>query len=463
MKTCVDTNSQEIFESIFKTYDVRGVYDKELTREIAEEIGKGFGTFIGAGKNLVVGRDIRLGSETLMDGVVKGLASVGCNVVDIGVVTTPVLYFAIAHKRKDGGVMITGSHNPPEWNGFKLCRENGIIIAEGTGIEEIKRIVMTQDFNKTASPGKIQGYDGILDEYARFVLAKIKISKRLKVILDTCNSVSGIISPKLFRSVGCEVTVLNESLNGHFPAHLPEPKEETLQQLREEVIKGNADMGIGYDGDGDRCVFVDDKGRILTGDIVSIIFSELFIESERTKIVYDISCSSAVDEAIRARGGIPVVERVGRSFMMKRVLEENAAFGGERSGHFYFSEIYGLDDGTFASLKMAEILCQSETTLSQMVDSIPRYCASPTVNIPCPDEHKNAVVNKLKDIFATRGFKILEKDGVKAHNDSGWVLIRPSNTEPLLRILSEGKTEEKMNQLLNQTRKTVEREVERIS
>jgi len=446
---------------MFRAYDIRGIYGKDLTDDFAEKIGKGFGTFIGAGKKLAVGRDVRVGSEQLKNAVAKGLVSTGCQVDDLGIVTTPILYFGIAHKDKDGGVMVTASHNPPEWNGLKLCREKGVIVGQGSGMEEIRNIIARATFSEVAKKGKVETYEGIVDEYARFVLDKIRIMRKLKVVLDTGNSVPGIVAPMLFRQMGCRVEVLNEKLDGTFPSRSPEPNEASLQQLVSTVEKTKADFGVGYDGDGDRAVFVDDNGRILTGDFASIIFAQAFITKWKRKVVYDISCSSAVEEAIKAKGGVPVVERVGRPFMMDRVLREKAVFGGERSGHFYFPDIYGLDDGTFASLKMAEILSGGDTHLSQMIDRIPKYYSS-TTNVPFSDQHKFKIIERLKAKFQEKGFQILDIDGVKAHDEKGWVLLRPSNTEPLIRIFAEGKTKQKLAQLLDLAKKMLKEEAEKL-
>jgi phosphomannomutase/phosphoglucomutase len=446
------------WEHMFRAYDIRGIYGKDLTLDIAEKIGMAFGTFIGAGKKLAVGRDIRRGGEQLSDVVVKGLVSTGCDVEDLGVVTTPILYFAIAHRKKDGGVMITASHNPAEWNGLKLCREKGIIVGQGSGIEQVKGIIKQGKYSKAAKKGKVKAFEGIISEYSTFVLSQISLKRKLKVILDTANSVPGIVAPKLFRQLGCEVTVLNEKLDGRFPGRHPEPKEESLQQLMQEVKRLKVDLGVGYDADGDRAVFVDDLGRLLTGDFASIVFARALISRQKRKVVIDVSCSSALEEAVKKSGGIPIIERVGRPFIMNRVLRENAVFGGERSGHFYFPHLYGLDDGTFASLKMAEILSQSRIPLSEIIDNIPKY-PSATLNVPCADEIKFKVVGNLKAEFQAKGFRILDIDGVKARNEQGWVLLRPSNTEPLVRIFAESKTQTSLKQLLELAEKMLKEEV----
>ena len=446
---------------IFRAYDIRGMYGKDLTEEIAEAIGKGFGTFLGSGKNLAVARDIRMGGEQLKNAMIKGLTSTGCNIVDYGVTTTPIFYFGIAHQKRDGGAMATASHNPPQWNGFKLCREKGVIVGQGSGVEELQQIIKDRKFHKPRVKGTVQAYKGVIDEYADFVLGKIHVEKKLNVVLDTGNSVAGIIAPKLFRHIGCTVKVLNEKLDGTFPSHLPEPTEAALQQLMSEVKKTRADLGVAYDGDADRAVFIDDKGRFLTGDFASIIFSQDLITKNNRKVVIDVSCSSSLEDAVKAKGGIPLVERIGRPFMMTRVMQENAVFGGERSGHFYFPHIYGLDDGTFASLKMAEILSRSGLPLSRMIDQIPKHPAA-TVNVPFPDEHKFQAVQHLRIKLEKMGFNILDIDGVKARNNMGWLLLRPSNTEPIIRIFAEAKTSDRLTELVDLGQRLLKEEAARI-
>ncbi len=446
---------------IFRAYDIRGIYGKDLTPEIAETIGKAFGTFLGPQKNLAVAKDVRRGGEQLKNAMVKGLASTGCNIADYGITTTPIFYFGIAHQDREGGVMTTASHNPPEWNGFKLCREKGTIVGQGSGVEKIQQIIAERKFTKPHTKGKMETYEGLVGEYADFVLNKIHVEHKLNVVLDTGNSVSGIVAPKLFKKTGCKVKVLNEKLDGSFPSRPPEPTEAALRQLIGEVKKTHADLGVGYDGDGDRAVFIDDKGRLLTGDFSSIIFARALMTKSNKKVVVDVSCSSALEDSIWAEGGIPLVERIGRPFMMTRVLQEKAVFGGERSGHFYFPHVYGLDDGTFASLKMAEILSRSSVPLSKIVDQMPKYYST-TVNVSFPDEHKFKAVARLKSKFEKMNFNILDIDGVKAWDRAGWVLVRPSNTEPLMRIFAEAKTQTRLAQLMDLGQTFLKEEAERV-
>lgn len=434
------------FDSIFRAYDIRGIFDEQLTEEVAAVLGVAFGSFLGENREVVVGRDVRLSGETLRNALVSGLVS-RCDVIDVGVVPTPLLYFATNHLKKDGGIMITASHNPPEWNGFKLFRQKGCIYGdEMARIKQMAKTVDLEDFER--KPGKIVAYKGILQKYVEFVLDKIEVERGLRIVADTANGVCGLLVPSLFKQLDCEILTLNEKPDGRFPAHLPEPKEETLGELRKEVVEKGADFGVGYDGDGDRAVFVDDEGKIIPGDLVLLIFAKDVLERRKGgKIVYELSCSMAVEEFVKTLGGVPVVERVGHVFIMDKMIAEDAVLGGETSGHFYFPELYGMDDAVFASLRMAEILSESGEKLSEIVDSLPRYPSIHERNFNCPDRLKFAVIDRLKVRFRDYGLDVLDIDGVKLLDEDGWVLLRPSNTEPLIRVSAEARSEEKLKKL----------------
>jgi len=449
-----------IHRHIFRAYDIRGVFEKDITPETALRIGKGFGTYIGGqGKKLVVGRDIRLSGQVLEETLTRGLASAGCAVLEVGVVPTPILSFSVVRYDGDGGVMITASHNPPEWNGFKLFKREAVACAQGSGMEEVKEIVFSGKF-KTSRKGSVKKYGRALADYADFAEDRIEIGKPLKIALDAGNGTCGLIAPELFRRFGCEVIPINLEPDGRFPAHLPEPKEETLTDLMRSVTDEGADFGVGYDGDGDRAVFVDDMGRIVPGDVTLTVFSDYYLEKkENAKIVFDISCSSSVEEAIKARGGIPIVSRVGRAFIVDIMKGEGAVFGGEKSSHFYFSEIYGLDDGVFASLKMAEILSKRGERLSEIVDAKPRYPSTPEMNLNCPDEKKFAVVEALKLEFKESGYETVDIDGVKVFMSDGWLLIRPSNTMPQVKITAEAKTEKRLREIVESAQKRLREKI----
>lgn len=431
---------------IFRAYDIRGIFGEDLTNEIATKIGIAFGVFMGKNKRIVIGRDVRLSGEALKNSLVSGLVF-NCDVTDIGVVPTPLLYFAIHRLKKDAGIMITASHNPPEWNGFKLYKWKGCIYSNDLErIKQMSKKVNLGTFNKRR--GKLNEYEGIIPEYNEFILDKISIERKLKVVVDTTNGVCGLLVPPLFKQLKCKIFTLNQNPDGRFPTHLPEPKEETLFELKEEVVRRRADFGVGYDGDGDRAVFVDDKGNIIPGDLALLIFiRDALQQSKGEKVVYELSCSLAVDDFIKQHGGIPIVEKVGHTFIMDRMIKENASFGGEKSGHFYFSECYGMDDAIFASLRMAEILSKSNKKVSEIIDSLPKYPSIYEKNFDCPDKLKFAVIEKLRSRFKDYGLKFLSIDGVKLLDEDGWVLLRASNTQPMIRVSAEARTEEKLEDL----------------
>lgn len=435
-------------ESIFRAYDIRGVYGKDLTEEVSMDIGRAFGTYLGGkGKEIVAGRDVRLSGNILKSAFVRGVLSTGCHVQDIGIVPTPVLYFTIVRHEKDGGVMVTASHNPPEWNGFKLCRERGLLIAQGMGMEEIKEITVAERF-RFGPPGKLGRYDRALSEYSNFVASKIEMERKLRVAMDLGNGSCTLIAPELFRNLDLEVVALNTEPDGNFPAHLPEPTEEALDELKKIVVREGADFGVGYDGDGDRALFIDEKGRIVPGDTALVILARPYLERRRgAKVVYEVSCSSSVEEMIRAYGGVPVVSRVGHAYIMDKMIQEEALLGGEVSSHIYFADVYGFDDAVYASLKMAELLSKTDRKLSEIVDSIPRYPSTPVRNYDCPDEKKFKVVEKIKEEIKKKGYKINTIDGVKVIEQNGWFLVRASNTLPQIRMVAEAKSEAELKRL----------------
>jgi len=433
------------FDQIFRAYDIRGIFGKDLTEETVSKIGSAFGIFLEENGAVVIGRDVRLSGEALREALISGLIR-NCNVTDIGVVPTPTLYFAIKHLKKDAGIMITASHNPPEWNGLKLFKKRGCIY--GSEMERIKELAKEVSLTSRKAQGGTDLYDGIIRDYTEFVLSKVKVHRKLRVGADTSNGVCGLVAPSIFRRLGCEIFVLNEKPDGRFPAHSPEPKEETLGQLKEEVVKNGADFGVGYDADGDRAVFVDEKGKLIPGDLTLLIFIKDALEKNKGgKIVYEVSCSMAVDEFTRKHGGIPIVERVGHTFIMDRIISEGALLGGEKSSHFYFSECYGIDDATFASLRMAEILSKGKEKLSEIVHSLPKYPSVYEENFDCSDNLKFKVIEKLKVRFKDLGLKFLDMDGVKLLDENGWVLLRASNTQPIIRVSAEAKTEKKLKKL----------------
>ena len=434
------------FDHIFRAYDVRGIFGKDLTEEVATKIGAAFATFL-EGRTVVVGRDVRISGEKLRDALISGLVS-RCNVTDVGVVPTPLLYFAANILQKDAGIMVTASHNPPQWNGFKAFRGKGGSIY-GKDMETVREYAKAVDpKNLGEKRGKAVSYEGIIGEYQDFVQSKIQLERKLTVVADTANGTCGLVAPALFERLGCNILTLNKEPDGTFPAHLPVPKAETLGELMKEVVRRKADFGVGYDGDGDRAVFIDEKGNLIPGDLTLLVFAKDVLQKHHGgKVVYELSCSMAVEEYVKKLGGIPLVERVGHTFIMDKMISEKALLGGEKSSHFYFSDVYGMDDGVFASLRMAEILSKSDEKLSEIVASLPQYPSVYEKNFECADNLKFAVIEKLRSRFKNIGLKTLDIDGVKLIEDEGWVILRASNTEPVVRISAEARTEEKLKEL----------------
>ena len=440
------TASKTDFDHIFRAYDIRGIFGEDLTEEVAAQIGAGFAKFLD-GKTVVVGRDVRISGEKLRDAIVSGLVS-SCDVTDVGVVPTPLLYFAANRLSKDAGIMVTASHNPPQWNGVKaFWGQKGSIY--GKDMETVRDYAKAVDPKKLgAKKGKTASHDGIIGEYQDFVQSKIRLERKLRVVADTANGTCGLVAPALFERLGCEVHTLNKKPDGTFPAHLPVPKAETLGELMNEVVKRKADFGVGYDGDGDRAVFIDEKGNLIPGDLTLLIFAkDLLQKNPGGKVVYELSCSMAVEEYVKKLGGVPIVERVGHTFIMDKMIGEKALLGGEKSSHFYFADVYGMDDGTFASMKLAEILSKSDKKLSEMVAALPQYPSVYEKNFEVPDNLKFSITEKVRSQFKGYGLETLDIDGVKLIEEEGWVILRPSNTEPVIRISAEARTKKKLKEL----------------
>ncbi|MDE1824916.1 MAG: HAD-IA family hydrolase [Candidatus Micrarchaeota archaeon] len=452
---------------IFRSYDVRGIFNLDLSERIAEDIGKSLGTYIGIGKTISVARDYRNGGGRLHRAFVEGVLSTGVNVVDHDHIPTPIFYFSIIHEGLDGGAMITASHNPPMWNGFKMCGKGAEMISEEHGMEELREIFVNKKFN-SGQKGKHSAYSRIVEDYTEHVLETVKLSRKLKVVLDPGNGTWCGIAKKVFEKLGCEVIEMNGHPNGSFPGRGPDPNNLMLSGLKADVVKHKADFGAGYDADGDRASFIDDTGNYVgTADKIVPIFAS-FLLSDKVKggkVIYDVPCSTAIEEVIRSLDGIPIMNRTGHSHIMARMVEESAILGGEYSNHIYFPENFNLDDGAFASMKMAELLSKKAESLSALSSRIPSYPAIPIREVYCPDDAKFEVVKALRPRFEALGFeRIIDIDGVKAFNDDGWVLARASNTMPQIKINSEGKSADTAQELFDIANRIVIEEIaKRIS
>ncbi len=435
---------------IFKAYDIRGVYPGDIDGSAAEAIGKAYGRFIGSG-SIAVARDVRLSSGELMQHMLKGLKNAGIKTIDIGIVPTPVTYFAIRHYGLDGGIVVTASHNPPEWNGFKLYRKGGEIIGMGTGMERIMELAGhdsdMQTGGATEAQEAIDKSSETIEAYRGFLLTKVHVARRVKAVVDPGNGSYSGLAGRILSEAGVDVHPINNVPDGRFPARSPEPKPETLSGIMKGVVEQGADFGVAFDADGDRAIFIDEKGDVIRGDIAAALFIRNYLKAGE-KAVYDVSCSDAVEEEIRRSGGIPLLTRVGRAFLLAKMMEENASIGGEISGHLYFSSVDFADDALFAALKMAELISISGRSLSQLVSELPRYEGS-VLELDAEDRYKARIIDIVKSELEKSGMRLITIDGVKAIADYGWFILRASNTTPKIRLIAESKTAEGLKMLLD--------------
>jgi len=439
----------EIKDQIFRAYDIRGIYGVDLDEKVSETIGKALGTFLGGnGKNVAVGYDVRVSSPSLKDALIKGLLSVGANVRDVGLVPTPTVYFTISHYGLDGGAVVSASHNPPEWNGLKLCKEKSILCGWGMGLEKIKDIAVKGTY-KISTNGKIEDWSNkVLYDYQNFVLSKVKISRHLRALVDMGNGCCSQFADKILEKAGLDVEAINNYPDGTFPSRSPEPTDESLKSLKAPLATGRYDFAIGYDGDGDRAVFLDDKGRIVEGDKMLAILVRHYIKSPGEKIVYEVSCSKLLDDVARESKVISIVSKVGHSFILEKMINENAVMGGEIASHLYFRDIYGADDAIFATLKVAQLLSESDAKFSALVDSLPKYFTRRKI-FDIPEEIKFAVIAKLQEKFVKEGYNALTIDGIRVDMSDGWFIIRASNTLPQIKTTTEARNSSSLDKIEN--------------
>lgn len=431
---------------IFKAYDIRGIYGKDLNEALARDIGRAFVTFLKCRK-VVIGHDMRPHSTPLFEALCQGITQQGAEVISIGLCSTPMSYYANGSLGADASIMITASHNPGEWNGFKLCREQGIPISGATGIKEIEQIVLAKSFAPAAAKaGSVSTHD-IMPAYVAHVRKVAQLKRPVRVAIDFANAM-GILEAKCLEGV-LEMTRLFDTLDGTFPNHEANPlNTETLETLEKTVRKGGFDFGVAFDGDADRAGFVDEKGTIVPMDIITALIASSILETEKGVIFYDLRSSWAVKETIEAGGGTPMMSRVGHAFIKQQMRDNKAIFAGELSGHYYFRDNYTTESSAMAVLHIANVITRTGKTLSELVKPIRRYFASGEIN---SEVHSPAAV--LAAIRSTyKDGKMLELDGVTVEYADWWFNVRCSNTEPLVRLNLEAKTkarmEEKRDELL---------------
>jgi phosphomannomutase len=426
-----------VFEpEIFKAYDIRGTVPGQLDSDTAYKIGRALAT-IFKGKNAVVGMDMRKSSSMLFDALAKGLIEQGCNVTSIGLCSTPMLYFASGFYDFDLGIMITASHNPAEYNGFKLCRHKAVPISFETGISKIKELVEKGSFKAAKKLGKLKK-QGIMEDYKKFILKGTK-KFPYKVVVDAGNAM-GAIEAELLKEI-CKIVPLYFDLKPDFPNHEANPlKYETLERLRSTVVREKADFGIAFDGDADRIAFVDEKGAIIPGDFITALIARTF---RKEHILYDLRSSRIVAEEIERAGNKPVLFRVGHTLIKAKMRELNAAFTGEVSGHYYFRDVYFAESPVIAAIHIMKLMRGKK--LSQLIKPLRKYSQSGEINSDVQD--KDAAMKRLEQHFSDAE-KILHLDGVSIYCKDWWCNVRPSNTEPKLRLNLEANSEKLMKSKL---------------
>ena len=423
---------------IFKAYDIRGIYGKDLNETLAMEIGRAFVTFLKCRK-VVIGHDMRPHSKPLFEALCKGITMQGADVINIGLCSTPMSYYANGSLGAEASIMITASHNPGEWNGFKLCREQGIPISGVTGIKDVEQIVLSKSFAPPAAvPGKVSTHD-IVPAYVAHVGRSANLKRPVRIAVDFANSM-GILEARCLEGL-IEMTRLYDTLDGTFPNHEANPlNTETLEVLEKTVREGNYDFGVAFDGDADRAGFVDEKGRIVPMDIITAVIASSILQKEKGVIFYDLRSSWAVKEVIEAGGGTPMMSRVGHAFIKQQMRDNRAIFAGELSGHYYFRDNYTTESSAMAVLYIANAITQSGKPLSELVKPIQRYFASGEINSEV--HNPKAVLEAIRGTY--KDGRMLELDGVTVEYDDWWFNVRCSNTEPLVRLNLEAKTKARM-------------------
>jgi phosphomannomutase/phosphoglucomutase len=433
----------QISPTIFREYDIRGIADSDLTDQVVSAIGRAFGTWLVRRnvRAVSVGGDVRLSTERIIRALVEGLLRSGVDVIRTGTVTTPVLYWSLHHFSVEGGVMVTGSHNPKDMNGLKLAFRGATLY--GDDIQEILRMIREDDFPDAERPCSVSERD-IRDEYLRMLLSKCTLGPRkLKVVADSGNGTAGFQIRPFLEAMGCEVISLFDTPDGSFPNHHPDPqRRENLVPLMEAVRREKADVGIAFDGDADRLGVVDEHGEMIWGDILMALYwREILPKYPGADVIVEVKCSQSLVDDVLRMGGKPLFWKSGHSVIKAKMKEIGAVFAGELSGHFFFAdEYYGFDDSFYAAGRLLRILSNSETGLSEMLSDLPRYPSTAEVRIDCPDEKKFDVVTSLRD-KALEDHEAITIDGVRILYPDGWGLVRASNTQPVIVTRCEGKTE----------------------
>ncbi len=427
---------------IFREYDIRGIADTDLSDEVAWSIGRGFGTLVrrSGGTSVALGHDVRLSGPRLHAGVAEGLAACGLEVFDLGFIVTPGLYFGTVHLQTAGGIQVTGSHNPAEYNGFKMTLQGAAVY--GAEIQELRELIEREDFE--SGEGSVVDKP-LTDEYVAAVTSRVQLTRSPRIVVDAGNGTAGPVGVRILEEIGCSVEQLYCDPDGTFPNHLADPTVPALMEdLQALVVESGAELGIGFDGDGDRIGVVDDKGRLVYGDqLLAILARDVLQRIGSSDIIFDVKCSQGLVEDIEAHGGNPIMSRTGHSLIKARMKETGAPIAGEMSGHMFFSEgWFGFDDAIYAAARLLGILDRWGEPVSAVVDDIPYYHSTPEIRVNCADTEKFQVVTEVTRHFKSRDdVEVIDIDGARVLFEGGWGLLRASNTQPVLVLRFEGRDE----------------------
>jgi phosphomannomutase/phosphoglucomutase len=435
-----------ISQGIFRQYDIRGVVGKDLTAEAALAVGRAYATYLaehGISGAIAVGRDNRPSGEMLRDQLVRGLGECGYDVVDVGVVPTPVLYWSLHHTPVVGGIQITGSHNPPEYNGFKMSVGKGSL--HGSEIQRLYELYRAGRF--PSGKGSVRS-EAVIDRYVDDIVARVgTLSRPLRVAIDCGNGAGSLVAEKLFSRLGVKGTYLFCESDGTFPNHHPDPTvPENVEDLMAAVTRDKLDLGIAFDGDADRIGLVDERAEIIWGDRLLIIYARdvLARTGKGQAIIFDVKCSQALPDAVRAAGGRPVMWKTGHSLIKEKMKEEHAPIAGEMSGHMFFTEgFYGHDDALYGAARLLRIVADSGRSVGQLLADVPDFVVTPEIRVDCPDDIKFGIVDRAVAHFRAK-YDVIDVDGVRVLFGDGWGLIRASNTQPVLVLRFEARSPERL-------------------
>src|SRR5437870_10661705 len=433
---------------VFRAYDVRGLVGPDINPDVFRQVGRAYATLIrrNGGRRIAVGRDNRLSSNDLKAGFVEGVRAAGIDVVDIGPSTTPILYFATAHWKLDGGANITGSHNPIAYNGVKMVHPGAMPLSE----EEIQALrTMAEGGDYESGAGEL-AQRSPRDDYFETIAGMVRPARRLRVVVDAGNGVAGLYAPALLRRIGCDVVELYCESDGSFPNHLPDPEDEhNVEDLKSKVVEVGADLGVAYDGDADRVGVIDERGHRHEADLILILLArDLLSRHPGAKIVFDIKSSQALVDDIQAHGGVPIMWKTGHSHLKRKMREDKILLGGEVSGHMFFGEgYYAVDDCILAACKIVEIVAREAGPPSRLFGSIPHLHATPELKAPCPDDKKFQLIDELSRDLKQR-YETIDIDGARVlFPGGGWGLVRASNTNPYLTLRFEGHSEQEITSM----------------